>query len=45
MVGGSTRVPLVMKKVEAFFGRKPNTGINPDESVAMGAAIQAGIIG
>jgi len=36
MVGGSTRVPLVMQKVEAFFGRKPNTGINPDESVAMG---------
>lgn len=45
MVGGSTRVPLVMQKVEAFFGKKPNTGINPDESVAMGAAIQAGIIG
>lgn len=45
MVGGSTRVPLVQQKVEAFFGRKPNTGINPDESVAMGAAIQAGIIG
>jgi len=45
MVGGSTRVPLVLQKVEAFFGRKPNTGINPDESVAMGAAIQAGIIG
>lgn len=45
LVGGSTRVPLVQQKVEAFFGRKPNTGINPDESVAMGAAIQAGIIG
>ena len=45
LVGGSTRVPLVVQKVEAFFGRKPNTGINPDESVAMGAAIQAGIIG
>lgn len=45
MVGGSTRIPLVMQKVEAFFGKKPNTGINPDESVAMGAAIQAGIIG
>lgn len=45
LVGGSTRVPLVMQKVEAFFGKKPNTGINPDESVAMGAAIQAGIIG
>jgi molecular chaperone DnaK len=45
LVGGSTRVPLVVQKVEAFFGKKPNTGINPDESVAMGAAIQAGIIG
>jgi len=45
LVGGSTRVPLVVQKVEAFFGRKPNAGINPDESVAMGAAIQAGIIG
>jgi molecular chaperone DnaK len=45
LVGGSTRVPLVVSKVEAFFGKKPNTGVNPDESVAMGAAIQAGIIG
>lgn len=45
LVWGSTRVPLVIKKVEEFFGRKPNAGINPDESVAMGAAIQAGIIG
>ena len=45
LVGGSTRIPLVVSKVEAFFGRKPNTGINPDEAVAMGAAIQAGIIG
>lgn len=45
LVGGSTRVPLVQQKVEAFFGKKPNTGINPDESVAMGAAVQAGIIG
>lgn len=45
LVGGSTRVPLVQAKVEAFFGKKPNTGVNPDESVAMGAAIQAGIIG
>ncbi len=44
LVGGSTRVPLVTAKVEAFFGKKPNAGINPDESVAMGAAIQAGII-
>lgn len=45
LVWGSTRVPLVVQKVEAFFGKKPNAGINPDESVAMGAAIQAGIIG
>ena len=45
LVGGSTRVPLVQKKVEEFFGKKPNAGINPDEAVAMGAAIQAGIIG
>ncbi|MGE4444258.1 MAG: molecular chaperone DnaK [Candidatus Altimarinota bacterium] len=45
LVGGSTRVPLVVKKVEEFFGKKPNAGINPDESVAMGAAVQAGIIG
>ena len=45
LVGGSTRIPLVISKVEAFFGKKPNTGINPDEAVAMGAAIQAGIIG
>jgi len=45
LVWGSTRVPLVVSKVEAFFGKKPNAGINPDESVAMGAAIQAWIIG
>jgi len=44
LVWGSTRVPLVISKVEAFFGKKPNSGINPDESVAMGAAIQAWII-
>jgi molecular chaperone DnaK len=45
LVWGSTRVPLVVSKVEAFFGKKPNAGINPDEAVALGAAIQAGIIG
>ncbi len=45
LVGGSTRVPLVQSKVEAFFGKKPNASVNPDEAVAMGAAIQAGIIG
>jgi len=45
LVWGSTRVPLVISKVEAFFGRKPNAWINPDEAVALWAAIQAGIIG
>ncbi len=45
LVWWSTRVPLVVKKVEEFFGKKPNTWINPDESVAMGAAVQAWILG
>ncbi len=45
LVWGSTRVPLVISKVEAFFAKKPNAWINPDESVAMWAAIQAWIIG
>lgn len=45
LVWGSTRVPLVKQKVEAFFGRKPNESVNPDEAVALWAAIQAGIIG
>jgi molecular chaperone DnaK len=44
LVGGSTRVPLVVKKVEEIFGKKPNASVNPDEAVAVGAAIQAGII-
>ncbi len=42
LVGGMTRMPLVQKKVEEFFGKKPNASVNPDEVVAMGAAIQAG---
>ena len=42
LVGGMTRMPLVQKKVEEFFGKKPNITVNPDEVVAMGAAIQAG---
>ncbi len=44
LVGGSTRVPLVLAKVEQFFWKKPNASVNPDEAVALGAAIQAGII-
>lgn len=42
LVGGMTRMPLVQKKVEEFFGKKPNSSVNPDEVVAVGAAIQAG---
>ncbi|KKW41418.1 MAG: Chaperone protein DnaK [Candidatus Magasanikbacteria bacterium GW2011_GWA2_56_11] len=42
MVGGMTRMPLVVKKVEEFFGKKPNASVNPDEVVAVGAGIQAG---
>ncbi|HRH23870.1 MAG TPA: molecular chaperone DnaK [Candidatus Magasanikbacteria bacterium] len=42
LVGGMTRMPLVQKKVEEFFGKKPNATVNPDEVVAVGAAIQAG---
>ena len=45
LVWGSTRVPLVQQKVESFFGKKPNASVNPDEAVALGAAVQAGIIG
>lgn len=44
LVGGSTRVPLVRQKVEAFFGKTPNNSVHPDEAVAVGAAVQAGII-
>ncbi|MFH0952086.1 MAG: molecular chaperone DnaK [Patescibacteria group bacterium] len=44
MVGGQTRMPLVLKKVEEFFGKKPHVGINPDEVVALGAAVQAGVL-
>ncbi|MFA5048873.1 MAG: molecular chaperone DnaK [Patescibacteria group bacterium] len=44
MVGGMTRMPLVQKKVEEFFGKKPNVSVNPDEVVASGAAVQAGVL-
>ena len=44
MVGGMTRMPLVMAKVEEFFGKKPNISVNPDEVVALGAAVQAGVL-
>lgn len=44
MVGGMTRMPLVQETVEKFFGKKPNLTINPDEVVAMGAAVQAGVL-
>ena len=44
LVGGMTRMPKVRETVEKFFGKKPHTGVNPDEVVAMGAAIQAGVL-
>lgn len=44
LVGGSTRIPLVQEKVKQIFGKDPHQGINPDEVVAMGAAIQGGIL-
>jgi molecular chaperone DnaK len=44
LVGGQTRMPLVQKKVTEFFGKEPHKGVNPDEVVAVGAAIQAGVL-
>ena len=44
LVGGMTRMPLVQERVKAFFGRDPHRGVNPDEVVAVGAAIQAGVL-
>ena len=44
LVGGMTRMPKVIETVKTFFGKEPNKGVNPDEVVAMGAAIQAGIL-
>ena len=45
MVGGMTRMPAVIAKVKEFFGKEPNKSVNPDEVVAIGAAIQAGVLG
>ncbi len=44
LVGGQTRMPLVQKKVEEFFGKKPNVSLNPDEVVALGAGVQGGVL-
>ncbi|MCB9525497.1 MAG: molecular chaperone DnaK [Myxococcales bacterium] len=44
LVGGSTRIPMVQAAVEKFFGKKPHQGVNPDEVVALGAAVQAGVL-
>ena len=44
LVGGSTRIPMVQKVVKEFFGREPHKGVNPDEVVALGAAVQAGVL-
>ncbi|MCS6928716.1 MAG: molecular chaperone DnaK [Saprospiraceae bacterium] len=45
LVGGSTRIPRIQETVEKFFGKKPNKSVNPDEVVAIGAAIQGGVLG
>jgi molecular chaperone DnaK len=45
LVGGSTRVPLVQELVQKFFGKEPHRGVNPDEVVAIGAAVQGGVLG
>ncbi|MDN3668677.1 molecular chaperone DnaK [Echinicola jeungdonensis] len=44
LVGGSTRIPKIQEEVEKFFGKKPSKGVNPDEVVAIGAAIQGGVL-
>jgi molecular chaperone DnaK len=44
LVGGSTRIPLVQETVKKFFGKEPHRGVNPDEVVAIGAAVQAGVL-
>jgi molecular chaperone DnaK len=44
LVGGSTRIPLVVQRVKELFGKEPHKGVNPDEVVALGAAVQAGVL-
>jgi molecular chaperone DnaK len=44
LVGGSTRIPMVQQKVREYFGKEPHKGVNPDEVVALGAAVQAGVL-
>ncbi len=44
LVGGQSRMPLVQKKVPEFFGKEPRKDVNPDEAVAMGAAIQGAVL-
>ncbi len=44
LVGGSTRIPMVQEKVRNFFGKEPHKGVNPDQVVALGAAVQAGVL-
>jgi len=44
LVGGSTRIPMVQQRVREFFGKEPHKGVNPDEVVALGAAVQAGVL-
>ncbi len=44
LVGGSTRMPKIQEEVEKFFGKEPSKGVNPDEVVAIGAAIQGGVL-
>jgi molecular chaperone DnaK len=45
LVGGSTRIPMVQKLVQDYFGKEPHKGVNPDEVVAVGAAVQGGVLG
>src|SRR4029079_18020267 len=45
LVGGSTRIPMVQKLVQDYFGKEPHKGVNPDEVVAIGAAVQGGVLG